>query len=189
MKYYSCTNCGNDYPPDGFPYRCPACGGVYDLRLPLSFIPAEVDRSQPGIWRYRHTFGLSKETPSISLGEGQSPLLWVDAFNRKVAFKCEYLNPTGSFKDRGTALIVAWLKSRGISEAIEDSSGNAGSSLAAYAARVGLRTRIFIPESASDKKRKQIQAFGAQLVPIRGTREVVANAIKTVADGGVAYAI
>ena len=188
MMDISCTICGNDYPPDGLPYRCQDCGGLYDFHTPLPFDPVEVDRSQPGIWRYRHTFGLSPETKPVSLGEGNSPLLWSSVFKRKVAFKCEYLNPSGSFKDRGSALIVAWLHSRGIRAAIEDSSGNAGASIAAYASRVGIKIRIFVPENASGRKRRQIVAYGAELVPVHGARTDVAEAVKALADGGKVYA-
>ena len=184
----SCTNCDRDYPPDGLPYRCPNCGGLYDFRNPLPFDPVQVDRSQPGIWRYFHTFGLSLDTEPVSLGEGSTPLLWGEVFGRKVAFKCEFLNPSGSFKDRGSAVIAAWLKARDINLAVEDSSGNAGASFAAYAARAGIKARVFVPESASGPKRRQIEAYGAELVPIPGLRTAAAEAVRAVADEGTAYA-
>lgn len=184
----SCTDCGQAYPPNGFPYRCPSCGGLYDSPSPLNFDPAQVDCSQPGIWSYRHTFGLPDETEAVSLGEGNTPLVWAEAFGRRVAFKCEFLNPTGSFKDRGSAVIVAWLRSRGIREVVEDSSGNAGASLAAYASRAGIKAQIFVPESASGPKRTQIEAYGAELTPISGTRTDVAEAVKKAAETGAVYA-
>jgi threonine synthase len=147
-----------------------------------------VEWSEPGIWRYRHTFGLSPDSEPVSIGEGGTPLLWAEVFGRNVAFKCEYLNPSGSFKDRGSAVIAAWLKSRGITKAVEDSSGNAGSSFAAYAARAGIKATVFIPESASGPKRRQIEAYGAELVHISGSRSDVANSVKAVADRGAVYA-
>jgi threonine synthase len=188
MMEISCTNCGLAYPPDGLPYCCPICGGLYDLRTPLPFDPMQVDRSQPGIWCYRHTFGLSPDSEPVSLGEGGTPLLWAEVYDRKVAFKCEFLNPSGSFKDRGSAVIAAWLHSRGIIEVVEDSSGNAGASFAAYAAQAGIKARVFVPESASGPKRRQIEAYGAELVPVPGSRSDVAEAVKAVADGGTVYA-
>ncbi|HEY5271384.1 MAG TPA: pyridoxal-phosphate dependent enzyme [Anaerolineales bacterium] len=184
----SCTNCEQIYPPDGLPYRCPTCGGLYDFRNPLPFDPTQVDRSQPGIWRYRHTFGLFPDFEPVSLGEGSTPLLWAEVFGRKIAFKCEFLNPSGSFKDRGSVVIAAWLQSRDISEAVEDSSGNAGASFAAYAARAGIKARVFVPESTSGPKRRQIEAYGAELVSIPGARTAVAEVVRAVADGGTAYA-
>jgi threonine synthase len=188
MMDISCTNCEQVYPPDGLPYCCPTCGSLYDFCNPLPFDTAQVDRSQPGIWRYRHTFGLPPDFEPISLGEGSTPLLWAEVFGRKIAFKCEFLNPSGSFKDRGSVVIVAWLQSRDIREAVEDSSGNAGASFAAYAARVGIKVQVFVPESTSGPKRNQIEAYGAELVSIPGARTAVAEAVKAVADGGTAYA-
>lgn len=183
-----CTLCGSEYPIDGVPYHCAKCGGLYDFRGLPYFNQKNVDRSQPGLWRYRHTFGFSPDILPVSLGEGNTPLVWADVLGHQVAFKCEYLNPSGSFKDRGTAVIAAWLRSRGVTEAVEDSSGNAGASFAAYAARAGIRARIYVPESASGPKRRQIEAYGAELVPIRGSRADVSDAVRSIADSGVAYA-
>lgn len=182
----ACTNCGRSYPETGLPYKCPVCGGLYDCTW--TFDPARVDRSQPGLWKYRHTFGLSDDLQPVTLGEGDTPLKWARAFRRKIAFKCEYKNPTGSFKDRGTTVIVNWLKARGVTEAVEDSSGNAGASLAGYAQNAGLRARIFVPATASGPKRIQIETYGADLVPIPGSRTDVAEAVRREAEGGAVYA-
>jgi threonine synthase len=183
-----CTNCGRPYPAEGLPYRCVTCGGLYDYSSPLTFDPEEVDLSQPGVWRYRHTFGIPADTEAVTLGEGGTPLLWIEAYGRNLAFKCEYLNPSGSFKDRGSAILAGMLRARGVSQAVEDSSGNAGASFAAYAARAGIRARIFVPESASGPKRKQIEAYGAELVPIPGSRSDVTEAVTKAIGGEVAYA-
>ncbi len=183
-----CTNCGSEYPGEGVPYHCPSCGGLYDFRGVFHFDPAQEDRSLPGIWRFRHTFGLSPDIEPISLGEGDTPLIWAEVFGRRIAFKCEFLNPSGSFKDRGSAVITAWLLSNAVREAVEDSSGNAGASFAAYAGRAGIKARIFIPESASGPKRRQIEAYGAELIPVAGSRSEVAAVVRKVADGGTPYA-
>jgi len=183
-----CTNCNYPYPPEGVIYCCPRCGGVFDYQAAIHFDPSQVDRSQPGMWRFRHTFALPPDLEPVSLGEGNTPLIWVKTLGRQVAFKCEFLNPSGSFKDRGSSVITSWLKSKGVNEAIEDSSGNAGASFAAYAARAMIKARVYVPESASGPKRRQIEAYGADLVPISGSRTDVANAAKTEADAGVTYA-
>jgi len=183
-----CSNCGCAYPKDGAPYRCPACDGLYDFCGAYHFETERLEPAQPGIWRFRHTFGIAQDFAPISLGEGNTPLVWAEVLGRQIAFKCEFINPSGSFKDRGSAIIAAWLKSRGVTEAVEDSSGNAGASFAAYAARAGINARIYVPESASGPKRRQIEAYGAELVPIPGSRADVADAVRKVADGGSAYA-
>jgi threonine synthase len=143
------------------------------------FDPAQVDPSQPGIWRYRHAFaGIPESFAGVSLGEGATPLVWSEAFGRQIAFKCEFLNPTGSFKDRGTSVITTFLKSRGVTAAVEDSSGNAGASFAAYAARARMKAGIYIPAAASGPKRQQIELYGAELHAIEGSRSDVTRALE-----------
>lgn len=185
----TCINCGRCYPADGVPHKCPKCGGLFDISS-LEFDPAQVEKSEPGIWRYRHTFcDLPAGCTPVSLGEGLTPLLWSEAFGRQVAFKCEYLNPTGSFKDRGTALIISFLKERGVLSAVEDSSGNAGASFAAYAAYAGMKAGVYIPASASGPKRQQIEFYGAELHPIEGSRSDVTSALESVVESShIAYA-
>jgi threonine synthase len=188
MDNVHCTNCLRSYPDGGVPYRCLVCGGVFDFKnLPI-FEPDKINKKEPGIWRYRHTFGLPESAPSLSLGEGNTPLVWSEAFGRKTAFKLEYQNPTGSFKDRGSAPLVSFLASRAISSAVEDSSGNAGASFAAYAARGDLNARVFIPDYASGPKRRQIEAYGAEIVRILGRRSNVSEAVRKAADQGQVYA-
>jgi threonine synthase len=188
MLLINCTNCKQPYPEQGVPYRCPKCGGLFDYSTPLTFDPALTDAEQPGIWRYRHSFGLLEHVAPISLAEGQTPLVQAEAFGHAVAFKCEFLNPTGSFKDRGSALIAAFLQARGVQMAVEDSSGNAGASLAAYAARAGLKARLYVPEAASGRKQAQIEAYGAELVRIPGSRADAADAVRDAAGHGLIYA-
>ena len=191
-----CIDCGRAYPDTGAPYRCPDCGGLFDFSRPWTFDPAQVDSSRRGVFRFSSTlrlgsaqaFGADSVSDSFSLGEGNTPLVWAEAFGRKVAFKCEYQNPTGSFKDRGTAALIAFLKSRGVTDAVEDSSGNAGASFAAYAARAGIKAKIFAPESASGPKRRQIEAYGAELVPVPGPRAKASEAVEKAAQDGATYA-
>lgn len=184
----SCTICDRPYPESGLPFLCPQCGGLFDLKNPIQFNPNLVDRSKPGIWRYEHTFELPPDSMPVSLGEGNTPLVWTEIYGRKVAVKSEYQNPSGSFKDRGSTVMTTWLQSRNVHEAIEDSSGNAGASFAAYAARAGIKARIFVPESAGGSKRRQIQAYGAELISVPGNRKDASDAAMASAGEGNAYA-
>ncbi len=188
MAEILCTGCRRPFPEQGHPFRCPTCGGVYDFAAPLPFQTDQVDASLPGIWRYRAMFGLPYDAPLVSLGEGLTPLVWEPDLGRRVAFKLEYLNPTGSFKDRGTALLVSTLLAWKVESAVEDSSGNAGASFAAYAARAGIRARVFVPDYASGPKRAQIAAYGAEVVRILGPRSQAAQAVKRAAEQGAVYA-
>jgi len=183
-----CANCNRPYPQQGAPFRCETCGGVFDFLEPLTFDDALVTSQASGMWRYRHTFGLEDDAQAITLGEGDTPLVWREVLGQDIAFKLEYLNPTGSFKDRGSALLVSFLLVRGVQTAVEDSSGNAGASFAAYAARAGIQARIFIPDYASGPKRVQIEAYGAQVQRILGPRSKTSEAVLKAAEGGAVYA-
>ncbi len=179
-----CLNCGRPYPDSGVPYRCLNCGGLYDyVEFP---IVEKVDPNKPGIWRYVQSLG--DQLKFVSLGEGNTQLISANAFGREVLFKCEYANPSGSFKDRGSATLITYLKARGVTEAIEDSSGNAGASFAAYAARAGIRARVYVPEHSSGPKRKQIEFYGAELVVVPGPRSNAAEAARKAAESGMVYA-
>ena len=186
---FGCTGCGRAYPDDLLPYRCTVCGGVYDYAAPWvtpSAFPPATERR--GLQRYRSTFPLTPSADFISLGEGGTPLLPVRVGERVLHFKCDHLNPTGSYKDRGTAVLVSALAAAGVTEAVEDSSGNAGASFAGYAARAGIRARVFVPAAASGPKRAQIEACGAELVAIDGPRSAAATAVRAAADAGAVYA-
>jgi threonine synthase len=110
------------------------------------------------------------------MGEGWTPLTCGEWNGAHLMFKLEFMMPSGSFKDRGMTVMVSYLKSRGLDQVLEDSSGNAGASLSAYAAAAGMRCRILVPETASYPKIAQIAACGADVVTIRGTRQDVADA-------------
>jgi len=182
-----CLTCQTPYPEDSNPYQCPNCGGVYDFAKNLVYDSRKIT-TDPGIWRYRHTFGLPANAPVVHLGEGDTPLVWSTALGREVAFKLEFLNPTSSFKDRGTAVLVSHLLARGVKAAADDSSGNAGSSFAAYAASAGILARVFVPAYASGPKRAQIAAYGAELVAVPGPRSNSALAVREAAHRGGVYA-
>jgi len=124
----------------------------------------------------------------ISLGEGNTPLLWSKIDGRKIAFKCEDLNPTGSFKDRGSAVLISWFRHHQIREIVEDSSGNAGASLSAYAARAEIRAKIYIPASTSGPKKCQIEAYGAEVVSVPGLRIAAAEAARAATNSDIPYA-
>ncbi|HPS32072.1 MAG TPA: pyridoxal-phosphate dependent enzyme [Anaerolineaceae bacterium] len=176
MTTITCTSCALPYPEEGLPHLCPRCGGVFGIDS-IDF-PGEpgVEPGMPGIWRYRASFSLPASAKAVYLGEGGTPLVEREIRWKRVAFKLENLNPSGSFKDRGTAVLTSFMLSRSISEVVEDSSGNAGASLAAYSSAVGIKSRIFVPETASGPKVQQMVASGARVVRIPGPREAAHQA-------------
>jgi len=169
---FRCARCGREYPLDTREWRC-ECGGPFALRGTLPFSKDKIDGGEWSLWRYR---GMLPVRKLVSLGEGGTPLVETEIYGLPVQFKVEFLMPTGSFKDRGAAVLVSFLKHLGVEEVVEDSSGNAAASLAAYSARAGIRAKIFVPAYASPGKLKQIELYGAELVPVPGSRAAAARA-------------
>lgn len=184
---FLCTQCHQTYPPDPRRTRC-ACGGVLELTGAPGLDPSRIRREDFTLWRYRHTLPIPPEVPPVTLGEGMTPLVEARWGDLPLFFKCEFLNPTGSFKDRGTTVLVTALAAAGVTQVVEDSSGNAGSSLAAYAARAGIRATVYVPAHTSPAKRAQIAAYGAELVTVPGPRGEAARAVLEAAAAGAVYA-
>lgn len=187
--HISCQNCGSIFPSEGFPFRCPACDGLYALIIgPGPQLEVGSSTERLGIERFQESFPLPPECAFTSLGEGGTPLVPALVDGRRVYFKCEFQNPTGSFKDRGTAVLVSALVAAGVRQAVEDSSGNAGASFSAYAARAGIAARLFVPEYAAGPKRHQISSYGAQVVPVPGPRSAATREALRAARDGAIYA-
>lgn len=152
------------------------------LQPPGMFRREDLSTRAPGLWRYREALGIEHPGNIVSLGEGSTPLVSARLDGFPVELKLDYLCPTGSYKDRGSSVMLSKLKEWGVGEIIEDSSGNAGASIAAYAALAGIRANIYVPESTSVGKAAQIQSYGASLIKVKGSREDTARAAWDAAD-------
>lgn len=178
-----CSKCGT-YQTDVLTFwRCD-CGGVLELEPAGDPFEAVTDRLSPSMWRFAASLHLSDLEHRVSLGEGLTPIVDAHWKNRRASFKLDYLAPTGSYKDRGASALVSVLLSAGATSIVEDSSGNAGASIAAYSARAGIKCQIYVPASNSSGKRSQIRAYGASMVEIDGTRQDVAEACEAEAAKG-----
>jgi len=135
----------------------------------------QIDTSVRSLWRYRAAFPLPVEPP-ITLGEGCTPLVRRSLAGTEVLLKCEWFNPTCSFKDRGASVMLSLLRAQGVHAVLEDSSGNGGAAVAAYAAAGGMAATILAPASTSPAKTVQMRAHGATVELIPGTRQDTANA-------------
>jgi threonine synthase len=165
---------GKHYPTDSARW-CSDSGGYLNLTPGAGLKCGDIDTSRRSLWRYAKAIRVD-DKHAVTMGEGWTPLTCGDWNGAPMMFKLEFMMPTGSFKDRGMTVMVSYLKSRGLDHVLEDSSGNAGASLSAYAAAAGMRCRILVPETASYPKIAQIAACGADVVAIGGTRQDVANA-------------
>ncbi|MDQ1609756.1 MAG: threonine synthase [Microbacteriaceae bacterium] len=134
----------------------------------------DVDRSERSQWRYRAALPVELHR-RVSLGEGCTPLLHATVGEVPVLVKPEWFNPTGSFKDRGTTVMMSVLASQGITEMLEDSSGNGGASVAAYAAAAGIKAKILAPESTSAAKILQSRVHGAEIGLVPGNRTATSD--------------
>ena len=185
---FRCPTCQARYAWGYLSHQCRACGGALDFALEEVAFPTQAIATRPpGMWRYAEALPVFDRP--IALGESLTPLVTCAIGPVEVWCKCEYALPTGSYKDRGSALLISYLHSLGVQEAVEDSSGNAGASLAAYAARAGLQLKVFCPASASPGKLLQIRLCGAELVPVEGPRAKATEALlEYAARTGVTYA-
>lgn len=182
MPNFSCTLCDHTYPIDAEVWHC-ECGGVLEMTGLPAFDQEAIIKDDRSLWRYRHMLPFEKEEHIVSIGEGFTPMIETNIYGVPVHAKIEYMSPTGSYKDRGASVMVSYLNSfEKLRQVVEDSSGNAGASLAAYAARIGLKTQIFVPAEASGTKLSQIAIYGADLQAVEGPRSAAAEAAQEVAE-------
>lgn len=177
---YLCESCGTSLPitPDRFVCDC---GGMLwldtrkDSHL-VPFTPEGIEQHIWGMFRYHRSLAVPPIWDTITLGEGMTPLIPLQYGRDDVYVKLEQLMPTASFKDRGAAVLISVARALGVSRVVQDSSGNAGTAVAAYAARAGIASTVFVPESTSDAKVAQTLAHGAEVVKVPGPREESARA-------------
>ena len=155
MARLVCGACGASAGP--LDWRC-KCGGALELAGLPAFEASAIDRDAFSLWRYASMLPVPRR---FSLGEGMTPLVPASLAGGRFHAKLEQLNPTGSFKDRGTAVMLNHLAGHGAADVIDNSSGNAGASLAAYAGAAGLMARVFVPAAtAVESKKRLIRSYG-----------------------------
>ena len=135
----------------------------------------EIEAGVRSLWRYAAALPIAVPEP-VTLGEGTTPLVERSFGGGRALFKLEWFAPTGSFKDRGASVMVSVLRQQGIKRILEDSSGNGGSAIAAYAAAAGIGAKIVAPASTQPGKIVQTRAHGAEVELIPGTRQDTADA-------------
>src|SRR5689334_15115036 len=169
-----CIGCGAVYALD-YRLECATCRGLLELQYDWEALR----RAGPGVfsgsglWRYAAVLPIADPAHRVTLGEGQSPLLECPALARRLGVrrllaKFEGSNPTGTVKDRSSPTAVAAALQFGFRATSVVSSGNAGSSIAAYSARAGLRSLIFAYERTSAPKLLQMAATATDLVLYQG---------------------
>lgn len=149
---------------------------LLDLEFNAAFTIDNISNSKPTMWRYREAIPILLDKHIVSMQEGFTPLVYIDFNGKKVGIKQEQLFSTGSYKDRGASVLLSHIKSLGIQKIIQDSSGNAGCAVAAYAALANIDCTIYVQKNTKPSKIAQMQAYGATIISIDGTRENVSEA-------------
>ncbi len=180
-----CTRCHQVATYQPTQWHCP-CGGPWEPLRPLPFDHQAIHPRKPGIWRYAALWPFQRDP--ITLGEGWTPLIPLSSTDPRLWAKLDYVMPTGSYKDRGTATGLSALRELGAHHVMDDSSGNAGASLAAYAARAGLQATLFVPAHASHGKKAQMRAMGARLIEVPGPRAQATTALLKALETDGTYA-
>ena len=177
MIEYICDQCDATYLVDTLRYKCD-CGQPLQLkRTEIGFSIDRVSKDDSTLWRYRQALPITDEASIISLGEGLTPLVSFDNDTHDHRLKLDFVCPTGSYKDRGAAVLLSKVKELGVQEVVEDSSGNAGAAIAAYSAKAGIDCTIYCPASTSKGKLAQIAMYGAKLKLIEGNRAATTQAV------------
>lgn len=179
---YRCSLCGQEYGPDEVKYTCPKDGGNLDVCLDIDGIrralgPAGLPLvDEPSLWRYLPLLPVSDpgglETTLHAAGHTPvfSPQQLKDALGLpNLWIKDESRNPTASFKDRASAVVVARAREIGAEVVVTASTGNAGAALAGMSAAIGQPAVIFAPRSAPPAKIAQLLVFGARVILVDGT--------------------
>ena len=167
ISYLQCLRCRLKYRARKAPQQC-SCGGSivvhYDWsRVNLSWSQL---RSRPFThWRYKEFFPPIREP--LEMGEGGTPVV-PSIKHTGWYFKIEGQNPTGSFKDRGSAVEISLAKQHGAKRIVLASTGNMGASVAAYCARAGLDCEVVLPKNTNPEKIAEIASFGAAITKVSG---------------------
>jgi len=184
---FICSKCNKRVATTTLLPKCD-CGGLWKLDFTAPKFDVEsIDKDQWNIFRYRKYMALDDESwQAVTLGEGMTPII---KFDDDLLLKMDYFMPTLSFKDRGAAVLISHCKSIGVKSVVQDSSGNAGNSVAAYCAKANIDCEIFVPEGTSPKKIDMIKAHGAKVNVVEGSRDHCADVCReAVEKKGVYYA-
>ena len=183
-----CTECSASRDADMLALECADCGAPLDVEY------RDATRHTVHLAGFDMPAPYHSDGPSVSLGEGDTPIVPLPRMAESLGIanlfaKLEFMNPTGSFKDRGTATMLSVAVEHGVTEVVEDSSGNAGASVSAYSARAGMKAHVFAPSAAPQAKLGQIRVYDARTHAVPGPREASTDAaVQYQRENGLVYA-
>jgi threonine synthase len=178
LSHLECSFCHDRYDAELLIRICERCGypllAQYDWEQAANYLSKEMIQNRPaGLWRFRELLPVRNTGYIITLGEGGRPVLSLDRIGRQLGLNHLYLkdegsNPTGSFKALGISVAVSRALELGATEFVIPTAGNAGGSLAAYAARAGVPAHVYMPNDAPLINILEVQMSGADLQLING---------------------
>jgi threonine synthase len=191
FDHLECSACFTTYDPTVLMNLC-VCGAPLLARYRLEEAAAALDRDQlegETLWRYHAMLPVQSPAGVVSLGEGMTPIVRAERLGKRLGLhhlyiKDESLNPTGSFKARGLALAIARAAELGVTRVAIPSAGNAGGATAAYAARAGLESYVFMPRDVPRAFIIECQINGAHVELVDG---LITDAGRRVAAGRDEY--
>ena len=190
VSHLECSRTQTEYPAGELYNLSPGHGAPMFVRYRLDEIrkvisPKDFPRRSQSMWRYLEVLPISSENEAVTLGEGYTPLLKLAKLGSRydlenLFVKDEGTNPTGSFKDRGLSAAVTMAMTLGVDKLCIPTAGNAGGSLAAYAAHAGLDAFVFMPEDTPSSNQIETQLFGAQVSKVDG---LISDAARLMGEG------
>jgi threonine synthase len=179
---FKCIECAREYRAGEVEYVCPSCNGNLDVLYDYDHISAQLDKAALAadrnltIWRYRALLPLEDTSPVPPLSVGWTPIcdavqLASELGLRQLLIKDDGRNPSASFKDRPSALVVVKAQEAQARIVTTASSGNAGAALAGMCASVAMESVIFVPANTAAAKVAQLQIYGATVVLVEGSYE------------------
>lgn len=188
--WLECESCGWEPGSVGLVYSCKRCGEPLTIKFDERFLERSVEKGfrGHGVWRYRSLLPFDEDVNPVTLQEGGTPMH--PSFNlseklgvKRLFLKNEGLNPTASFKDRGMTVATTDAKIRGAKSVICASTGNTAASVAAYAARAGMRSYVLVPAGfTASGKLSQAVAYGARIVKVVGGFDDALRAVLRVVE-------
>ncbi|HEY4612077.1 MAG TPA: threonine synthase [Bacteroidota bacterium] len=187
LTHLECSVCGDRHTPHERQTVCRSCGkslvACYDLQAAKAqFARERLKEKNPSLWRYLPMLPLEREDNIVSLGEGMTPVISLRTISKELGLsqlwmKDEGQLPTGSFKARGLAMAISKAKEVGVKKICMPTAGNAGGAAAAYAARAGMESFIFMPEDTPEINIKECLACGAHVELVQGNISDAAKAM------------
>jgi len=198
VRTLKCISCSTEY-AYGKLFSCDKCHEFLDVVYDMDSVAEALSKSQFGkghslIEKYSQLLPVKGTKAPVSLGEGDTPLLASGHLAEVLGLKKLYLkdesrNPSGTFKDRSISVGVTVAKENDVTDVSTASTGNAGASLAAFSAKAGMTCRIIISATASPTKLVQAMAYGARIIPIRGSVDAALNLLREAYDAWGWYPI